>query len=121
LIAENRYHTSDTGWASRSAALAAGIALQGIPGEAVRHTITFHRSIRAAEVQGRNRSASKRADGEKPPHHFPTARPRGSGRTCSEFRDSPSALIATRGACRKRGHPAVDCVFADPKQASSTS
>lgn len=122
LIRKNRYlRTGDRELGEREAqALAAGVALQrAFREEGVKHAISFHRSIRAAEefkdqhnllLRGKNRLASfhissKKSAGER-------------ADLLREFRESPTALI-TNARCLQEGVdiPAVDCVlFADPKQ-----
>ena len=125
LIAENRYlHTSDAELGEREAqALAAGIALQrAFREEAVRHAISFHRSIRAAEdfkEQQERIEAGGRRRSRPACFHISSRKTAGErADLLREFRDSPSALI-TNARCLQEGVdiPAVDCVlFADPKQ-----
>jgi len=125
LIAENRYlRTADAGLGEREAqALAAGIALQrAFREEGVRHAISFHRSIRAAEDfrQQQERIEAGRWRVSRPEcFHISSKKTAGErADLLREFRDSPSALI-TNARCLQEGVdiPAVDCVlFADPKQ-----
>jgi len=125
LIAEKRFlRTADADLGEREAqALAAGIVLQrAFREEGVRHAISFHRSIRAAE-EFRGQQERIEAGGRKKdrPACFHISSRKTAGERADllrEFRDSPSALI-TNARCLQEGVdiPAVDCVlFADPKQ-----
>lgn len=123
LIEENRYLTTpDQPMDEREAqSLAAGIALQRAFGEyGVRHAISFHRSIRAAE-DFRTQHEQIVSLVTEPPSCFHVSSRKSTGeraRLMQQFRDTPAALI-TNARCLQEGVdiPAVDCVlFADPKQ-----
>lgn len=125
LIEENRYLTVfGTDVAEREAqALAAGIALQRAFREhGVRHAISFHRSIRAAdEFREQHEQIVHDEANELRPACFHVSSRKTTGERAElmrEFRESPSALISN-ARCLQEGVdiPAVDCVlFADPKQ-----
>ena len=125
LIKQNRYLiTSDKPMDEREAqSLAAGIALQRTFGEyRVKHAISFHRSIRAAQEFRTQHEHIVSADTVKPvPACFHVSSQLSTGsraRLMQQFRDTPAALI-TNARCLQEGVdiPAVDCVlFADPKQ-----
>jgi len=125
LIAEKRFlRTSDAALGEREAqALAAGIALQrAFQEEGVRHAISFHRSIRAAEefrAQQERIEAGRRWASRPACFHISSRKTAGErADLLREFRDSPSALI-TNARCLQEGVdiPSVGCVlFADPKQ-----
>ncbi len=125
LIAQNRYLTTpDKPMDEREAqSLAAGIALQRTFGEyGVRHAISFHRSIRAAQDFRTQHEQIVSTEAAKPVpvcYHVSSQKSTGErARLMQQFRDAPAALI-TNARCLQEGVdiPAVDCVlFADPKQ-----
>lgn len=125
LIEENRHlSVSGTEVAEREAqALASGIALQRAFREhGVRHAISFHRSIRAADDFREQHEQIVRDDDQAiRPACFHVSSHKTTGERADlmrEFRESPSALISN-ARCLQEGVdiPAVDCVlFADPKQ-----
>ena len=125
LIEENRYlRAAGTDLGEREAqALAAGIALQrAFREEGVRHAISFHRSIRAAEEFKDQQESIKpvvRAKDRPSCFHISSRKTAGErAELLREFRMSQSALV-TNARCLQEGVdiPAVDCVlFADPKQ-----
>lgn len=125
LVEKNRYLTTpDKPMDEREAqSLAAGIALQrAFEEHGVKHAISFHRSIRAAQEFRTQHEQIVSTEAAKPaPACFHVSSQKSTGeraRLMQQFRDTPSAII-TNARCLQEGVdiPAVDCVlFADPKQ-----
>ncbi len=125
FIEDNSYlKTGDEELGQREAqALAAGIALQrAFREEGVKHTISFHRSIRSAEdFREQQEQIESRIKDIEPPRALHISSRKTAGERAEllrEFREANTALI-TNARCLQEGVdiPAVDCVlFADPKQ-----
>ena len=124
LIRKNRYLRTHKKLGEREAqALAAGITLQrAFKEQGVRHAISFHRSIRAADEfrdQHEKIVASDRKVQRPACFHVSSHKTTGErSELLRDFRQSPNALI-TNARCLQEGVdiPSVDCVlFADPKQ-----
>ena len=124
LIEQNRYVTTPDKELDEAQAqsLAAGIALQrAFADYGIKHAISFHRSIHAANDFRTQHETISLGSGGTPTEclHVSSRKKTGErARLMQQFRDSPSALI-TNARCLQEGVdiPAVDCVlFADPKQ-----
>ena len=125
LIEQNRYVTTPDKELDEAQAqsLAAGIALQrAFADYGIKHAISFHRSIRAANdfrTQHETIVNSDSVDSKVACFHVSSKKLTGErARLIQQFRDSPAALV-TNARCLQEGVdiPSVDCVlFADPKQ-----